>query len=158
MEWKCNGWAEEHFHEKLKLPDKVGTKVGRGMVVTLEGKFERRGVLGAIVALRTIPSLSNVSPRPSTPPQNTKAMARECVAIALSPTPYFELGKTYAVHFGASCNLQTVIRRRIPSSNDDHQITDDDNDDPAPTPTTDEAVDTTVPIPHICTPHKFSGY
>jgi len=122
MEWKCNGWAEEHFHEKLKLPDKAGTKVGRGLVITVE------------------------------------AMARECVAIALSPTPYFELGKTYAVHFGASCNLQTVIRRRIPSANDDHQITDDDEDAPASNPSADEAVDTTVPTPQICTPHKFSSY
>jgi len=112
MEWKCNGWAEEHFHEKLKLPD--GTTVGRGLVVTVE------------------------------------AMARECVAISLSPTPYFEFGKTYAVHFGASCNLQTVIRRRIPSEN-----TADDGEHEMPS---DEAVDVTVPTPQICTPHLFSSY
>jgi len=114
MEWKCNGWAEEHFHEKLKLPD-VGTRIGRGMVVTVE------------------------------------AMARECVAIALSPTPYFEFGKTYAVHFGASCNLQTVIRRRIPSES----TTPQDEHEMAPQ---DEAVDVTVPTPQICTPHLFSSY
>jgi len=106
MEWRCGGWAEEHFHEALKLP--ATSTEGRGIVVTVE------------------------------------AMARECVAIALSPVPNFELGKTYAVHIGASCNLQTVIRRRIvPTGNDG---------------TFDEAVDVTVPTPQICTPHKFSSY
>ena len=31
-----------------------------------------------------------------------EAMARECVAIALSPYHQYELGKTYVVHFGAN--------------------------------------------------------
>ncbi|KAL7469184.1 hypothetical protein ACHAXS_009438 [Conticribra weissflogii] len=43
----------------------------------------------------------------------SSAIARECVAIALSPYHSFELGKTYVVHFGANGNLQTVFRRRI---------------------------------------------
>lgn len=42
-----------------------------------------------------------------------EAMARECVAIALSPYHQYELGKTYVVHFGANGNLQTVIRRHV---------------------------------------------
>eukprot|EP00978_Attheya_sp_CCMP212_P000461 scaffold907_cov55-Attheya_sp.AAC.5 len=46
------------------------------------------------------------------------AMGRECVAVALSPTPYFQLGKTYVVHFGASGNLSTVLRRRLPNGHE----------------------------------------
>ena len=42
-----------------------------------------------------------------------EALARECVAIALSPYHQYELGKTYVVHFGANGNLQTVIRRHV---------------------------------------------
>jgi hypothetical protein len=42
-----------------------------------------------------------------------EAMARECIAIALSPYHQYELGKTYVVHFGANGNLQTVIRRHV---------------------------------------------
>lgn len=44
-----------------------------------------------------------------------EAMARECVAVALSPESDFSLGKTYVVHFGASGNVSTVIRRRLPN-------------------------------------------
>eukprot|EP00586_Coscinodiscus_wailesii_P023741 CAMPEP_0172499204 /NCGR_PEP_ID=MMETSP1066-20121228/123805_1 /TAXON_ID=671091 /ORGANISM="Coscinodiscus wailesii, Strain CCMP2513" /LENGTH=614 /DNA_ID=CAMNT_0013272817 /DNA_START=83 /DNA_END=1927 /DNA_ORIENTATION=+ len=40
-----------------------------------------------------------------------EAMARECVAIALSPTPSFQMGKTYVAHFGANGNLASVLRR-----------------------------------------------
>lgn len=40
-------------------------------------------------------------------------MARECVAVALSPDSSFQLGKTYVVHFGAAGNVSTVIRRRL---------------------------------------------
>mmetsp|Transcript_7249 Transcript_7249/g.8265 ORF Transcript_7249/g.8265 Transcript_7249/m.8265 type:complete len:658 (-) Transcript_7249:192-2165(-) len=47
-----------------------------------------------------------------------EALARECVAVALSPESDFVLGKTYVVHFGASGNMSTVIRRRI-STNDE---------------------------------------
>lgn len=46
------------------------------------------------------------------------AMARECVAIALSPEPLFILGKTYAIHLGAAFNFNTVIRRRLPGGRD----------------------------------------
>uniref|UniRef100_A0A7S2L9J9 Farnesoic acid O-methyl transferase domain-containing protein n=2 Tax=Leptocylindrus danicus TaxID=163516 RepID=A0A7S2L9J9_9STRA len=42
-----------------------------------------------------------------------EAQARECLAIALSPTPDFKFGCTYVCHFGASANLCTVIRRRL---------------------------------------------
>ena len=42
-----------------------------------------------------------------------EATAKECVAIALSPVAGFKFGCTYVVHFGASHNLSTVIRRRI---------------------------------------------
>ena len=42
-----------------------------------------------------------------------EAQARECLAIALSPTPDFRFGCTYVCHFGASANLCTVIRRRL---------------------------------------------
>ncbi len=45
-------------------------------------------------------------------------MARECVAVALSPTDSFHLGTTYVVHFGASGNVSTVIRRRLPRRHD----------------------------------------
>lgn len=41
-------------------------------------------------------------------------MAKECVAVALSPEASFVLGKTYVVHFGAAGNVSTVIRRRLP--------------------------------------------
>ena len=40
-----------------------------------------------------------------------ETMARECIAIALSPSPEFVLGKTYEVHIGANGNLSTVLRR-----------------------------------------------
>ena len=40
-------------------------------------------------------------------------MARECIAIALSPYHQYELGKTYVVHLGANGNLQTVLRRHV---------------------------------------------
>ena len=42
-----------------------------------------------------------------------EAMARECVAVALAPYHDYDLGKTYAVHFGADGNLQTVLRRHV---------------------------------------------
>jgi hypothetical protein len=64
-------------------------------------------------------------------------MARECIAIALSPTAHYELGKTYAIHIGAASNLQTVIRRHV---------------------NYEEAVDISVPSPHVCTPYKFTSY
>ena len=63
-------------------------------------------------------------------------MARECVAIALSPNPYFDMGKTYVVHFGASGNLSTVFRRHI---------------------TDVEAVDTSYPS-RVCTDNKYQSY
>lgn len=44
-----------------------------------------------------------------------EALARECVAVALSPDADFVLGKTYVTHFGASGNVSTVIRRRLPA-------------------------------------------
>lgn len=67
-----------------------------------------------------------------------EAMARECVAVALSPQPSFQLGKTYVIHIGASSNLQTVIRRRLPNGT--------------------EAVDVSVSSPHICSQEKFVKY
>lgn len=42
-------------------------------------------------------------------------MASECIAVALSPDSQFVMGKTYVVHYGASGNVSTVIRRRLPS-------------------------------------------
>jgi len=42
-----------------------------------------------------------------------EAMSRECVAIALSPLPSYQLGSTYVAHFGANGNMYTVIRRRL---------------------------------------------
>ena len=42
-------------------------------------------------------------------------MASACVAVALSPDSQFVMGKTYVVHFGASGNVSSVIRRRLPS-------------------------------------------
>jgi len=47
-----------------------------------------------------------------------EASARECVAVALSPKDYFDLGKTYAIHFGAAGNTSTVIRRRLISGHE----------------------------------------
>jgi len=48
-----------------------------------------------------------------------EAMARECIAIALSPSPEFVYGKTYEVHIGANGNLSTVIRRVKKGGGDD---------------------------------------
>eukprot|EP00547_Thalassionema_nitzschioides_P009810 CAMPEP_0194228754 /NCGR_PEP_ID=MMETSP0156-20130528/43535_1 /TAXON_ID=33649 /ORGANISM="Thalassionema nitzschioides, Strain L26-B" /LENGTH=627 /DNA_ID=CAMNT_0038961273 /DNA_START=698 /DNA_END=2578 /DNA_ORIENTATION=- len=45
-----------------------------------------------------------------------EALARECVAVALSPDADFVLGKTYVTHYGASGNVSTVIRRRLPAA------------------------------------------
>jgi len=67
-----------------------------------------------------------------------EAMARECVAVALSPQPSFQLGKTYVIHIGAASNLQTVIRRRLPNGT--------------------EAVDVSVSSRHICSNEKFVKY
>jgi len=67
-----------------------------------------------------------------------EAMARECVAVALSPQPCFQLGKTYVIHIGASSNLQTVIRRRLPNGT--------------------EAVDVSVSSPHVCSQEKYVKY
>jgi hypothetical protein len=66
------------------------------------------------------------------------AKARECVAVALSPTPSFNIGKTYAIHIGAANNQQTVIRRRLPNEVD--------------------AVDTTANTPHICSSEEYKPY
>eukprot|EP00566_Odontella_aurita_P036601 CAMPEP_0113600338 /NCGR_PEP_ID=MMETSP0015_2-20120614/42653_1 /TAXON_ID=2838 /ORGANISM="Odontella" /LENGTH=745 /DNA_ID=CAMNT_0000508587 /DNA_START=424 /DNA_END=2661 /DNA_ORIENTATION=+ /assembly_acc=CAM_ASM_000160 len=99
MERSRGGWDDEHFHDKLRVPE--GSSAGRGLVVTLE------------------------------------AMARECVTVALSPHPYFDMGKTYAIHLGAAGNLSTVIRRRLPSGN--------------------EAIDSTFPG-RICTDDRFTSY
>lgn len=66
------------------------------------------------------------------------AKGRECVAVALSPTPSFSIGKTYAVHIGAANNQQTVIRRRLPNQVD--------------------AVDTIVNTPQICSTDEYKPY
>jgi len=47
-----------------------------------------------------------------------EALARECVAVALSPDCDFVLGKTFVAHLGASGNMSTVIRRRLPTDNE----------------------------------------
>lgn len=67
-----------------------------------------------------------------------QAMARECVTVALSPNPWFDLGKTYAIHIGAAGNLQTVIRRRLPSQT--------------------EAVDICIPTPKICSDSTYKSF
>lgn len=41
-----------------------------------------------------------------------EAVARECLAVALSPAPDFVMGRTYVAHVGAGGNLSTVVRRR----------------------------------------------
>lgn len=58
--------------------------------------------------------------------------------MALSPTPSFSIGKTYAVHIGAANNQQTVIRRRLPNEVD--------------------AVDTIANTPQICSTDKYKPY
>ena len=35
MDRKCGGWDDEHFHDRLRLPE--GCNAGRGLVVTFEG-------------------------------------------------------------------------------------------------------------------------
>jgi len=67
-----------------------------------------------------------------------EAMARECVAVALSPTDAFTMGKTYVVHIGANHDLQTVLRRRLINGH--------------------ECVDTVVGVPNVCTENKFTKY
>jgi hypothetical protein len=52
-----------------------------------------------------------------------EAKARECIAIALSPSPDFVLGKTYVVHLGANGDLCTVIRRRTGGNTIDVEAT-----------------------------------
>jgi hypothetical protein len=42
-----------------------------------------------------------------------QARSSECLAVALSPTYDYELGKTYVVHYGADGNTRTVLRRHI---------------------------------------------
>ena len=42
-----------------------------------------------------------------------QARSSECLAVALSPTDDYELGKTYVVHFGADGNTRTVLRRHL---------------------------------------------
>lgn len=63
-------------------------------------------------------------------------MARECIAVALSPNSYYDMGKTYVVHFGAGGNLSTVIRRHVNES---------------------EAVDVTFPS-RVCTDNRYQSY
>ena len=43
-------------------------------------------------------------------------MARECITIALSPSPYFIRSKTYVIHFGENGDLSTVLCRPGSSS------------------------------------------
>ena len=50
-------------------------------------------------------------------------MARECVAVALSPDSTFQLGKSYVVHFGAAGNVSTVIRRRLATATEAVDVT-----------------------------------
>lgn len=52
-----------------------------------------------------------------------QAMARECVAIALSPDSSFVLGKTLVIHFGAAGNVSTVIRRRLETKTEAVDVT-----------------------------------
>lgn len=66
-----------------------------------------------------------------------EAMARECVAVALSPSDSFQLGKTYVVHFGAANNVSTVIRRRLETGT--------------------EAVDVTMPS-RVCSERSWISY
>jgi hypothetical protein len=105
MEWNCGGWADEHFHEYLKIP-----------TPTQQTQQGRKG--NVIVKLQ--------------------AKARECVTVALSPQPNFVIGKTYAIHIGAAGNLQTVLRRRLPSMN--------------------EAVDISIATPKICSDEVYKSY
>jgi hypothetical protein len=85
-----------------------------------------------------LPLTSSASSRNKGMVVTLEAMARECVAVALSPQPSFQLGKTYVIHIGASSNFQTVIRRRLPNGT--------------------EAVDVMVSSPHICSDDKFVKY
>ena len=65
-------------------------------------------------------------------------MGRECIAIALSPKPFFVMGKTYVVHFGAGQNLSTVLRRRLPNGS--------------------QSVDISFPTPRICDEYSYQKY
>jgi len=68
-----------------------------------------------------------------------EAMARECIAIALSPSADFVLGKTYVVHFGANGDLCTVLRRRM-------------------APTSNNTTETTLPSVRICSDREYLPY
>jgi hypothetical protein len=120
-----SGWNNVHFSPQLRLP--VESPVGHGMVVTLEGtQFEV--LVGYqfccfIVLLfawhDNLPLLTAFSFLLVC----VSAMARECVAVALSPDSSFQLGKTYVVHFGAAGNVSTVIRRRLETGTEAVDVT-----------------------------------
>lgn len=77
-----------------------------------------------------------------------EAMARECIAIALSPSADFVLGKTYVVHFGANGDLCTVLRRR----------TVDTNKSTATSRSTEAVVEATFPSVRICSDREYLPY
>jgi len=116
MQWHCGGWDDQHFHDQLRIPLPVrsGSSSSSSTPMSSSSSPSR----GIVVTL--------------------EAMARECIAVALSPRPYFDLGKTYVVHLGAASNLQTVIRRRMANPSD--------------------TVDVALPSPNICSSDKFQSY
>lgn len=120
MKWHCGGWDNQHFHDQLRIP------------------FVVPPVPAASSSSGSSSSSTNVSSSSRGIVVTLEAMARECVAVALSPRPNFELGKTYVVHFGAASNVQTVIRRRLANPTD--------------------TVDVTLSSPHICSSEKFKAY
>lgn len=77
-----------------------------------------------------------------------EAMARECIAIALSPSADFVLGKTYVVHFGANGDLCTVLRRRMV----------DNNKSTATGRAAEAAAEATFPSVRICSDREYLPY
>ena len=143
MDRKCGGWDYEHFHDKLRLAD--GCNAGRGMVVTLEGEPNTSCVFLRHVVGRRSDELSLALIALAFSPSSyvlmlyvcaLAAMARECIAVALSPTSHYAMGKTYVVHFGAAGNLSTVIRRHVNET---------------------EAVDVNIPS-RVCTDNRYQSY
>lgn len=67
-----------------------------------------------------------------------QGMAKECIAIAISPQPKYQLGtKTYAIHIGASGNQYTIIRRHL---------------------TNDKTVEASYFTPQVCSLKKYQSY
>eukprot|EP00571_Detonula_confervacea_P015600 CAMPEP_0172308350 /NCGR_PEP_ID=MMETSP1058-20130122/8971_1 /TAXON_ID=83371 /ORGANISM="Detonula confervacea, Strain CCMP 353" /LENGTH=769 /DNA_ID=CAMNT_0013020741 /DNA_START=39 /DNA_END=2345 /DNA_ORIENTATION=+ len=135
--WKISAQGENNDFSSVGIPaDKMADYAAGGESIMTEGdningtKLVKAQSLAPGTTIRVSPmerssggwSTDHFSPNLRLPEGITpgkgmvillESMARECLAIALSPYHDYELGKTYVVHFGANGNLQTVLRRHM---------------------------------------------